>query len=258
MKSSSALSAHWMSSKTRTVGALLGEPLEEHAARRRRGSPGRRRAPLLEAEQVREPRLDPAPLLADRDVLARRVGSELRAAPPRRPRPRRCRSASAPSRRAPSRRRRRRTRGSALGASRRRRRARRCTSRTPTTAATCRCRDADHRDELRLALLGRGVEELLDEAQLAVAADERRLERRSNAVAPPRPATTRSARQSCDRLRLALQLVLAGVLVGDRASERASVASPTSTVPGLGRRLDPRGRVDQVAGDHALALGARA
>ena len=36
--------------------------------------------------------------------------------------------------------------------------------------------DPDHRDQVRLALLGAGVEELLDEPELAVAADERRLE----------------------------------------------------------------------------------
>ena len=38
--------------------------------------------------------------------------------------------------------------------------------------------DAVDRDELRAALVGGGVEELLDEPQLAVSADERRLEAR--------------------------------------------------------------------------------
>ena len=43
------------------------------------------------------------------------------------------------------------------------------------------------RDELRLLLVGRAVEELLDEPQLAVTADERRLERRTSAARPARP-----------------------------------------------------------------------
>ena len=40
------------------------------------------------------------------------------------------------------------------------------------------------------------------------------------------------------------------------ASVARFVASPVRTVPGFGRRLDARGRVDEVAGDHALVRGA--
>ena len=56
--------------------------------------------------------------------------------------------------------------------------------------------DADHGDELRALLVGSRVEQLLDEPELAVAADERRLERRP---CGPRPRCARrpaSARQS--------------------------------------------------------------
>ena len=59
MKSSSALSAHCMSSNTRIVGAVSASRSKNsrHAANRFSRSPT---APLLEPEQVGEPRLDPA------------------------------------------------------------------------------------------------------------------------------------------------------------------------------------------------------
>ena len=178
MKSSSAVSAHCRSSKTSTTGALLGDPLEEEP-------PGGEevlavgRGPLAEAEQVREPRLDPGALVRVGDVLLERR-AQLRERAARAPRPRRSAPASAPSRRAPRTRRPRRRRDSGRGATRRRRRARRCTSRTPRRAATCRCRRCRRpRRAAPCRSSRRGVEELLDEAQLAVAPDERRLERRS-------------------------------------------------------------------------------
>ena len=75
------------------------------------------------------------------------------------------------------------------------------------------------------------MEQILDEPELAVAADERRLEaRRAHRAAAPRDDAQRTP--ELDRLGLALELVLAGVLVGDRASVARLVASPTSTVPG--------------------------
>ena len=184
-------------------------------------------------------------------------GAQLRRARSRRlvladPRP-----ACAPSPRAPSRRRPRRRRGSGRGATRPPRRGRRCTSRTPRRGATCRCRRS-RSTETRCALRSsaRRVEELLDEAQLAVAADERRLEARRRCSAPPRAAVTRSARQSAHRLGLALQLVLAGVLVGDRRLGRALRRLADEHRARLGGRLDARGGVDEVAGDHALPVGA--
>ena len=88
-------------------------------------------------------------------------------------------------------------------------------------------------DEPRPAVLLRRVEELLDQAQLAVAPGQRRLE----PVDALRPADGRDdgvgAAKSAHRLGLALELVLADVAEGDRRprSGRASRWS-TQTVPG--------------------------
>ena len=71
--------------------------------------------------------------------------------------------------------------------------------------------------------------------------------------APPRAASTRSARWSAHRLRLPLQLVLARRLVRDRRLGRALRRLADEHGPGLGRRLDTRRRVHEVAGDHSLA-----
>ena len=108
---------------------------------------------------------------------------------------------------------------------------------------------------MRGALLGRGVEELLDESQLAVAADERRLE----PGGLERPAPTGCDAERAEELRcllLALQLVHAGVLVDDRRLARAAggVADEHRARAGCG--LDARRGVDEVAGDHALAFRA--
>ena len=106
-----------------------------------------------------------------------------------------------------------------------------------------------------VALLGRGVEEVLDQPQLALAADERRLE-------PGRAHRAAAARDDAQgaperhRLRLALQLVRPGVLVGDRRLGRPLRRLADEHGAGLGRRLDARGRVDEVAGDHALVRRA--
>ena len=64
MKSSSALSAQWMSSNTSTVGPVCGEPLEEHAPRGEEVLLVADGA-FLEPEEVREARLDEAPFLSD-------------------------------------------------------------------------------------------------------------------------------------------------------------------------------------------------
>ena len=56
--------------------------------------------------------------------------------------------------------------------------------------------------------------------------------------------------------RLALELVLARVLVGDRRLRRALGRLADEHVPGSAARLDPRRGVDEVARDHALTLGA--
>ena len=80
---------------------------------------------------------------------------------------------------------------------------------------------ADDRDEAGPPLAGRRVEEVLEQAQLVVAADERRLERLASGSAPPRSATTRSARHAGTGRALPLSDLLAGRLEGDRLRGRA-------------------------------------
>ena len=115
--------------------------------------------------------------------------------------------------------------------------------------------DPGDRDEVRLALLGAGVEEILDLAELPVAADERRLEagrleRAAGARDDPQRAPERQ------QPILALQLERPGLLVDDRLLGRPPRRLADEHRPGLGDRLHPRGRVDEVARDHSLSLGA--
>ena len=115
--------------------------------------------------------------------------------------------------------------------------------------------DRHHRDEMGLALTGRGVKELLDHAQLPVAAHERRLEAgrplgaADAADHPHRPPQRH-------RLDLALELAGARVLVDDRRLGRVLGRLAHEHRARLGHRLDPRGGVHQVAGHHPL--GGRA
>ena len=73
---------------------------------------------------------------------------------------------------------------------------------------------------------------------------------------PPRFAITRSARQSWSGSVLPFSSCDAAVLVGDRCVARAAGRVADQHRSRLGRRLDAGGGVDEVAGDHALALGA--
>ena len=73
---------------------------------------------------------------------------------------------------------------------------------------------------------------------------------------PRRPETTRCALQSGVRPVLALELERARVLVDDRLLGRAPRRLADEDRARLGDRLHARGGVDEVAGDHALALGA--
>ena len=79
---------------------------------------------------------------------------------------------------------------------------------------------ADDGDQVRTALVGGRVEELLGEAQLALASDERRLEARGATPAFP---CSDDAERTPERHRLALplELVLAGAHVRDRGFGRA-------------------------------------
>ncbi len=250
-------SAHWRSSKSSTHAAL-----RRRAARRRaRQAPkssswSRRRRGRSRPSRWASRGSSHARSSASGDVLVER-GVQLRerrvAAPP----PRRSAPACAPSRRAPSRPRLRRRRGSGRGAST-------TSSTSPSTYFSNSQReprladagDADDRHELRAPLLGRRVEQLLDEAELAVAADERRLEALRRAARPPRAAVTRTARHSVIRLGLALERVRAGLLVRDRRLGRTLRRLADEHRPRLGRRLDARGGVDEIARDHALPLRA--
>ena len=102
-------------------------------------------------------------------------------------------------------------------------------------------RDADDRQQVGLAVLGARVEELLDHTQLAVTADERRLESGGAAFA----AAVRDHAErpvEVDRLRLALQLVRARVLVGDRCLAPAARALADEDRARLGGGLDAGGR----------------
>ena len=116
-------------------------------------------------------------------------------------------------------------------------------------------RDAGHGDEVRASLLGAAVEELLAELQLPLAADERRLQPLRFQL-PAQAGDDPQRPPQRDRLRLSLQLVLAGTLVDDCLLGRAPGRLPGEHGPRLRRRLDPRGCVDEIAGDHPLALGA--
>ncbi len=232
---------------------LLGEALEEEP-------PGREEVlpvgggSLGQAEQVREPRLEPGPLLLVGDVLLDR-GAELCERGLGRllledPRPHAHHLGERPVRHT-----------LAVG---------KTTAAVPPEevgepvdvllelpgeARLPETRRADDRDELRLALFRRAVEDLLDEAQLPVAPLERRLEadRLLRAAAGSEHAERAVQRQ---RFRLALQLVLTCRFVGDRGLGRAAGRLADQHRPGLSGGLDPRGGVDQVAGDHPLAFGA--
>ena len=111
------------------------------------------------------------------------------------------------------------------------------------------------RHEPRPPLAARRVEEVLEQAQLVVAADERRLER-LGAVAAADLGDDPQGAPGRDRARLALEHLLAGRLEGDRLGGRALGRLADEHGPGRGDRLEPAGRVDEVAGDHALVRRA--
>src|SRR2546423_4707496 len=98
------------------------------------------------------------------------------------------------------------------------------------------------------------MEELLDETELAAASDERWLEPCLLECALPGSRHSERAPE-LNRLGLAFQLVAAGVFVRDRSLRGPLRRVADEHGPRLCRRLDPRGSVDEVAGDHPLALG---
>ena len=96
--------------------------------------------------------------------------------------------------------------------------------------------DAGDRDEMRLALLGAGMEELLQLPQLALAADKRRFETVRCHLASPRGHDPLRAPERHAFL-LALQLVLTGRLVGDHLLGGSACGVADEDGPGLGNRL---------------------
>jgi hypothetical protein len=98
------------------------------------------------------------------------------------------------------------------------------------------------------------MEELLHEAQLAFASDERALEAGGTEGAF-RPGHHAHRAPELDGLGLALELVPAGVLIGDCGLRCALRRVAHQHGARLRDALDSRGGVHEVARDHALALG---
>ena len=113
----------------------------------------------------------------------------------------------------------------------------------------------DERDQAGPLLATRGMELLLEEAELICPTDERWLQ----GLRPPCAAALRedSDGTPCrDGRLLALEHLVAGGLVGDRGLGREAGCLADKDTPRVCRRLKPRSGVDHVARDHALALGA--
>ena len=114
---------------------------------------------------------------------------------------------------------------------------------------------ADHRHEAGPLLAARGVEQILEEAQLVLATDERRLER----LGPVPPATLgddRGRPPRLDRGLLALEDLLARLLEDDRPAGGPMGRLADEDGARGGDRLEPAGGVHQVAGNHALVRRA--
>ena len=112
--------------------------------------------------------------------------------------------------------------------------------------------DPGDRDQLRPPLLRADVEQILDLAQLAVAADERRLQPlRLQRRRPPRDDAQRAPQRRLTLL--ALELEAARGLVDDRALGRPPRRLADEDRSGLRHRLHARRGVDEIAGHHPLA-----
>ncbi len=114
--------------------------------------------------------------------------------------------------------------------------------------------DPLHGDHVDLPVIRGIVEQILDQSQLAIAACEGRLDRGH----PPEPAESDDplGPPEIDRGFLAFELERAGRLVGDHGIGRAHRGFADEDGAGRRDRLDPRGGVHEVAGDHALVLGS--
>ena len=114
--------------------------------------------------------------------------------------------------------------------------------------------DARDRDHARLAVAAGGVQELLEEPELLGTPHERRLDREP-VLALALGHHPERAPGAHGRL-LALQVERADLLERDRARGRAEGGLAHEHGARLGRRLEAGGRVDHVAGHHALVHAA--
>ena len=114
----------------------------------------------------------------------------------------------------------------------------------------------DDREQVRTALVGGRVEELLLARRSSRSRPTNGASRPAARPPPFRAATTRSARQSAIGSLLPFSCVLAGTHVRDRGFGRALRRFSDEHAPGLRLGLDARSGVDEIAGDHALPFGA--
>ena len=114
---------------------------------------------------------------------------------------------------------------------------------------------ADDRDESGPAIPARRVEQILDLAELVVAADERGLEP-LRAVPAASLGHDPEGTPGRHRAGLALEDLIAGLLEDDRGRCRPLGRLADEDGPGRRDRLQPARRVDEIAGDHALVRGA--
>ena len=121
----------------------------------------------------------------------------------------------------------------------------------PQQARLADPRLAADRHQARGAVFDRAVEEILEQPQIAVATDQRRLQ-------PTLALGTAHARDDTygppqvERFGLAFDRVLAGVLVGDRKRGRLARDAVDEHGPRVRRRLGPRRGVDAVTDDKSF------
>ena len=115
---------------------------------------------------------------------------------------------------------------------------------------------ADDRDEPRPPVAAGGVEAVLEEAELVVAADERRLD---DASGPPAAlAHDAHGAEGGHRRRLALQDVVAGRLEDDGRPDRPARRLADEDGPGGATAWSRDAVLTRSPADHALALARRA
>ena len=118
-------------------------------------------------------------------------------------------------------------------------------------------RNAGDEGELGALFVRRIVEQLLHEPELSIPADEWRFEA-ARAEQSLRPCDDPQRAPEGHGLGLPLELMLPGVVVGDRGLRGALGGLADEHCARLRDALDPRSGVDEIPGDQALAGGAKA